>query len=225
MHTLTGTELAALLLWFSPAFPTGGFAWSHGLEWAVATGRVKDADDLAGWLSDLLDRGSLACEARLFHELYGARRHGDLRAVERWTDLALALQPGEERRRETIRQGDAFVRAVEAGWPEVVPSDLASRRPDALPLVAATAAVTAAAGIPQVPAAQAHLLAGVQLLVSAAVRLIPLGQSEALAILARLAPAVAARAARPPRRLAGAALQADLASLCHEVQPTRLFRS
>lgn len=225
MHILTDTELAGLLLWFSPAFPTGSFAYSHGLEWAVAAGRVRNADDVLAWLSDLLEHGSLACEARLFHELYHARRQGDASALASLTELALALQPGEERRLETVRQGDAFVRAVEAGWPFLVPGDLRARRPHALPLVAAVAAVAVTAGIPPVAAAQAHLLVCVQALVSAAVRLVPLGQSEALATVARLHPAVSALAARPPRRLAASALQADVASLAHETQHTRLFRS
>ncbi len=225
MHTLTDTELTGLLLWFSPAFPTGSFAYSHGLEQAVEAGWVRNAGDLAAWLSDLLAEGSLACEARLFHELHRARRRHDLAAVEWWSDLAIALQPGEERRLESVRQGEAFVRALGTGWPELVPADLRARLPDRLPLVAATAAITARAGIPPVAAARAHLLAALQALVWAAVRLVPLSQSDALSVIALLQPAVSRLAARPPDRLGCATLRSDIASLAHETQHTRLFRS
>src|SRR5689334_11496461 len=47
-----------LLLWLSPAFPVGAFAYSHGLEWAVAAGDITDAASLGGWLRDLLDFGA-----------------------------------------------------------------------------------------------------------------------------------------------------------------------
>ena len=50
--------LAKLLTWFSPAFPVGSFAYSHGLEWAVEAGDIRNEADLLAWVADLIRHGS-----------------------------------------------------------------------------------------------------------------------------------------------------------------------
>jgi urease accessory protein len=90
------TEAAALplLVWLSPSFPVGGFAYSHGLEWAVEAGDLHDAASCAGWIGDLLALGSGRNDALLLAAAYRAIGSGDDPALLEAAELALALQPG-----------------------------------------------------------------------------------------------------------------------------------
>ena len=76
----------------SPAFPTGGFAYAQGLEWAMSQGVVADGAALAEWLRDLLAHGALWSDAVLLS--LALRRDADPAALD---DLARALCPSPER--------------------------------------------------------------------------------------------------------------------------------
>ncbi len=212
--------LLRLMLWLSPAFPTGGFAYSQGLEWAVAAGDVADGASLARWLEDTLAHGQGLADAMLLRAAH--RAHDEPARLAELAELAAAAALPRERAEETLAQGGAFLRAARC-WPPCPPAGL----PLAYPL--AVGALAGLHAIAEEAAAAAFLAAQAAALVSAAVRLVPLGQSAGLAVLAGLEPALLALAARsahiPLADLGGSAWRAEIAAMRHETQATRLFRS
>jgi urease accessory protein len=218
MTTTTTTDAALwrLLLWASPAFPVGSFAHSHGFEWAVEKGAIHDAATLLAWVDDALRHGAGRSDAIL---LAHAHRGEDVVA------LARATATSAERRTESLAQGEAFLRAIRA-WPDAAAA-CAHLPPLETPY--AVAFGTAARALPLDAVLVAFLQAFAQMLVSAAVRLVPLGQSDGLAVLAALEPTVANVAAEAAAAtledLGGACLMLDLCAMHHETQYTRLFRT
>jgi urease accessory protein len=221
MTTDTGAGLLRLLAWLSPAFPTGGFAWSHGIEWAVEAGDVTDAPSLQAWLSDLLRHGSAHNDAIVLRHAY--RAAGNAAELSELAAFACAITGARERRAESVGQGSAFAAAA-APWGADVLRGIA-----ALPYPVAVGALAGRHGIGEDAAAAAFLQAFVANLISAAVRLIPLGQSAGLAVLAALEATIidvgATTRAATLDDIGGACFRADLAAMRHETQYTRLFRS
>jgi urease accessory protein len=218
-----------LLVWLSPSFPVGAFAYSHGLEWAHEAGDVADAASLQAWLDDLLGFGAARNDAVLFAESHRAAEAGDAARLAEIAELALALAASTERRLETVTQGDAFLLAIAKSWPcervEVLRG--AWQGPVAYPVAVAVAA--AGHRIPLGTALEGFGLGFVANLVSAAVRLGVVGQTDGQRVIAGLIPAVQALARFAEGStlddLGGAAFRSDLAALRHETQYTRLFRS
>jgi urease accessory protein len=217
------------MVWLSPSFPVGGFAYSHGIEWAVEAGDISSAATLEVWIGDLLEHGGPWSDAVLLACAYRAVDQDNDAALAEVAELAVAFAPTRERRLETLKQGEAFLQAVRAAWPCASLDRIASarQREVAYPVAVAVAAAGHKLALPDT--LEAYLLALVTNLVSAAVRLVPLGQTEAAQTIARLAPRlrdVAARAAGASLDdVGGAALRSDIASMRHETQHTRLFRS
>ncbi len=110
------SALLPLMLWLSPAFPVGAFAYSHGLEWAVEAGDISDARTLGGWLVELLTFGAPRADAILFAAAFRVAEAGEASALVETNDLAVALASSAERRLETTAQGSAFVAAARAAW-------------------------------------------------------------------------------------------------------------
>jgi urease accessory protein len=208
--------LLRLLAWLSPAFPTGAFAYSHGIEWAVEAGDIADGDTLRDWLVDLLAHGAARSDAILLRQAHS--RDADLYAL---AELAAATAPARERQAETLNQGVAFMRAA---WPWGVPV-----LPDPVAYPVAVGALAGMHGIDADATTLAYLQGVMTNLISAAVRLVPLGQSAGLAVLAALEPMILRVAAETRGAtlddLGGAAFRSDLAAMRHETQYTRLFRS
>src|SRR5260370_19407937 len=113
-----GFTTLRLLAWLSPAFPTGGYAYSHGVEWAVDTGEIRDGETLREWVHDVLRFGAGRSDAILL--VHAHRRHGDPDALAELVELALATSPSRERRAETVGQGNAFAAAAAAWRPAVL---------------------------------------------------------------------------------------------------------
>lgn len=219
--------LYRLMTWLSPGYPVGAFSYSHGLEFAVEEGAVSDAASLSCWLADLLCFGSGRNDAILFRHAHAAvARSADLAEI---AALASAFAASSERHLETTAQGRAFVEATADAWPcEALDRLLAAwDGPLAYPVVVAVAA--AGHGLALEPCLHAYLHGFTGNLVSAGVRLIPLGQRAGQRIIAALeapvAQAVGAALDAPLEDLGGAAVLADLAAMKHETQYTRLFRS
>lgn len=218
-----------LLLWLSPSFPVGAYAFSHGLEQAAACGWLPDAAALEAWLRDLVQHGSAGNDLILLASAWRAAGAGDLAALKEVNALALALQSSSERHLESVTQGNAFLANVLAAWPcsalEAVRAVLSGDI--AYPVI--VGAATAAHGIAREATLIAFGLAFAGSLVSASIRLSVIGQTDAQKVLARLLPdiEVAARAASTSSLddLGGAAFRSDIAQLAHETQYTRLFRS
>ena len=106
-----------LAVWFSPMFPVGAFAYSHGLEWAHEAGDIADAEDLRDWLTTLVERGALHNDAIILAAAYRAALLSDARELVDINELALALATSRERRLETATQGSAFLLAIRKSWP------------------------------------------------------------------------------------------------------------
>lgn len=222
------TVAARLRAWLSPAYPVGGYSYSHGLEWAVEEGSVGDAGTLGLWIEDVLTHGAGRSDAILLAEAWRATAAGDGRRLAEAVELAGAFAPTAERRLETLGQGTAFLAATLAAWPHPELARLAAGgREIAYPV--AVGAAAAAHGLPLAETAQAFVQAFAANLVSAGVRLVPLGQSDGLRVVARLEPLVlavaAAAVAAGVEDVGGATAAADIASMRHETQHTRLFRS
>lgn len=200
--------------WLSPGFPVGAYSYSHGLEWAIQSGAVRDRETLRGWIADTLRFGAGRGDAILLAHAHAADDPAEI------AELAEALAPSSERHLETMQQGAAFAATVSAVWGRPV-------APAAYPVAVGCAA--RAHGAPLALTATLYLQAFAANLVSAGVRLVPLGQTDgqrALAALMPLCADVAAEAmAAPLGDIGGCALTADLAAMLHETQATRLYRS
>lgn len=218
-----------LMVWLSPAFPVGGFAYSHGLEWAYESGDIHDAASLEAWLRTLVVHGSFRNDAILFGRAYQAARSGDCDALRDITELGLALANSAERRLETVTQGNAFVSAASAAWPCPALSHLKAAVTGDIPYPIAVAAAAAGHDIAAAEALPAFLLAFLANLISAAVRLGVIGQTDGQRITAALLPCISALAQETQGAtlddLGGCAFRSDLAALHHETQYSRLFRS
>ncbi|MBH5385170.1 urease accessory protein UreF [Bradyrhizobium diversitatis] len=221
--------LYRLMTWLSPAFPVGGFSYSSGLEWAVEAGDITDAASLADWLDAMLAEGSGFCDATFLVHAYRAAEAGETTALNEIAELAAAFVPSRERQLETASQGRAFIDIARAAWnADGLDAVIAAcSTPPVYPV--AVGVVAAQHAVPLAPTLHAFLHALVSNWISAASRLIPLGQSDSQRVLARLEAAVAATANRALNAalddLGSATFRADLASLRHEAQYTRLFRS
>ena len=208
-----------LLAWLSPGFPTGAYAYSHGLEWAVEAGDIHDGDTLGAWLTDIVANGSGRNDAILLRHAHRAAR--DPAALEQLAELAAAVVSSRERHVETLDQGTAFLRAARAWDCPAMPVTIAY-----------PVAVGALAGWHEIDedlTAAAYLQAFTSNLISAAIRLVPLGQTTGLRVLAALEPTILQvanhTAAATLDDIGGCAFRADLAAMRHETQYTRLFRS
>jgi urease accessory protein len=235
--TATNTAMAAkasdnflpLMVWLSPAFPVGSFAYSHGIEWAVEAGDIKDAATCEAWVRDLIEHGGGWSDAVLLACTHRAVAAKDDAALIEVAELARAISPSKERRLETLKQGDAFLLAAKAAWPCKALDDFSKIWKDETAFPVALGVASAAHNLPLTPTLEAWLVAFVSNLVSAAVRLVPLGQTDGTKIVAKLTPlarVVAAHAANASLDdIGGAAFRSDIASMKHETQYTRLFRS
>jgi urease accessory protein len=221
--------LYRLMAWLSPAYPVGAFSYSGGLEWAVEAGDVTNAASLAGWLSVMIRDGGGFCDAVFLAHAHRAAAASDDAALGAVAELAAALAPSRERFLETTAQGRAFFETTRAAWGCAALDRLAAAWDGPLAYPIAVGVASAGHGIALEPALGAFLQAIAGNLVSAGLRLVPLGQTDGQRVLAGLEPLIAACAQRalacPLDEVGGAAFRVDLSSLRHETQYTRLFRS
>lgn len=219
-----GADLLRLLSWLSPAFPTGAFAYSHGLEWAVGQGAVHDVPSLVRWIQDLLCFGTGRSDAIIVRHAHRLGAGPPLRAL---ADRAASLAASRERFEESAVQGGAFARAA-AVWlalpPPIDPDD-----EEVWPLPVVMGAVFAAAGLDVERTVLGALHGQVANWVSAAVRLVPLGQTDGLRSLRALEATIIAvcddTRGETLDDLGGFCFGAEMAAMLHETQATRLFRS
>ncbi len=209
------TGLLTLTQWLSPAFPVGGYAYSHGLETAISDGQVRTAEDLEAWLGDILCHGAGRMDATLLaHAMHPDQDLAELAAQ------AGALAGSRERWLETMEQGAAFTRTVNALTD--------SSRPD-WPFPVAAGAAAAGLGLDPAQVISLYLHAFLSNLVSVGVRFVPLGQTEGQAVLGHLHGKVVevalAATQTPLSAVGGSVFGADMAAIAHETQDVRLFKT
>ena len=217
-----------LLAWLSPAYPVGAYSYSHGLEAAVEEGKVRDRDALVAYAAAALRRGAGAVDGALLAAAWRAAHAGD-DALDEVAELAAAWRGTAETALETAAQGAAFTAVTLAAWPEPRFAALAARWPRRLAHPVAFAAASAWQGVALRDALFGWLAAFAANLVSAGVRLVPLGQTDGQRATAALLPHVAVATevavAADLDALGTASPVLDLLSMRHETQYTRLFRS
>jgi urease accessory protein len=244
----TDPALYKLLTWSSPGYPTGAFSYSHGLEWAVETGDVKNLQGLLDYVTAVISRGGGWVDAVLFAHAWRAAR-AESASLTAWatsragapsptadldtlTQLASAFRGSSETALESRQQGGAFLDVTRKAWPHPLLDAFAVRQVQVGTPVAhciAVAVACAAHEIALAPALHSYIHAVAANLVSAGARLIPLGQTQAQIAIAQLAPMITDIAERAQATslddLGTAAPAIELCSLRHETQYTRLFRS
>lgn len=226
--TIEAGDLYRLMAWFSPSYPIGAFSYSHGIEYAIEAGWVKNAGTLGDWVAHILRRGAGFTDAVLLKEAYAAA--DDAARLNELADLAAAWRGTQETALESAQQGGSFLSVTRAAWNAPGLDSFAAMRADkpvALSIVIGVAAAAHRLDLKAVAAAYLHALAAN--LVSAAVRIIPLGQTDGQRALAALLPVVDGvvdcALACPLEECGSAAPMVDLSSMMHETQYTRLFRS
>jgi urease accessory protein len=226
------TEAAALyrlMTWLSPAFPVGAFSYSSGIEWAVEAGDIGNAASLSGWLAAMLAEGSGFCDGVFLAHAHRAAGSRDAHALRDIAELSAAFVPSRERQLETTAQGRAFIEIARAAWNCDGLDAIIADCDGAIVYPVAVGLVSSVHAIPLPATMHAFLHAVVSNWISAGARLVPLGQTDSQRVLAQLEPVVAATASRALNAalddLGSATFRADLASLRHETQYTRLFRS
>jgi urease accessory protein len=230
-------ELAPLALlrqqsWLSPALPTGSYSYSHGIEWAVEAGHIDDRESLVDWLDADLRYGSGRNEAIFFLEAWRCAINDDCEKLLEVAELAAALRGTSEFVLESSQQATACLATLRRVWPDRVGEslfELLSEHSIPPALAVVLGAITAGQRIPYDLALPAFLQSYVANLVTAAVRLIPLGQTDGQHAIAELEQAVLAASVQAEHTTIGdlgsAAFMVDIASVLHETQYTRLFRS
>jgi urease accessory protein len=229
MPETEAASLYRLMTWLSPSFPVGAFSYSSGIEWAVEAGDITDAASLRQWLTSMLTDGGGICDGIFLAHAYRAALSGDDASLADIVELASAFAPSRERHLETTAQGRAFIEIARAAWHNALLDRLITSCKAAIVYPVAVGLVSAAHAIPLAPTLHAFLHAVTSNWISAGARLVPLGQTDSQRVLAQLEPDVAATAKRALAAslddLGSATFRADLASMRHETQYTRLFRS
>jgi urease accessory protein len=227
-------SLAVLRLhtWFSPSFPTGSYSYSHGLEWAVEAGYIHDRATLVDWLEADLCFGSGRNEAIFFSEAWRCTSNEDRAKLCTIAELAATFRGTAEFALESSQQASACLATLRRVWPDEILEWLAQvlRERDVRPAMAVVLGVRCARErIPADVALPVFLQSYSANLVNAGVRLIPLGQTDGQLAIAGLEEAVLLASTEALQstvnQLGSAAFMVDLASMAHETQYTRLFRS
>ena len=231
-YNLAPSALLRQQSWLSPTFPTGSYSYSHGIEWAVEAGHVHDRESLVDWLEADLCYGSGRNETIFFSQAWRAALDEDHKRLFEIAELAAAFRGTAEFALESSQQAASCLAILRQVWPDRVLERLSeslSERcvPPALAIVLGVR--TARLGISRALALPAFLQSYLANLITAGVRLIPLGQTDGQLAIAELEESVLAASAQASEYtiddLGSAAFMVDFASMLHETQYTRLFRS
>lgn len=221
--------LDKLFIWLSPAFPVGAFAFSHGLERAVEDGLVAGRDSLEPWIEGLVDFGSLRNDLILLSVAWKSCITDDMTGLGTIVELGSALQPAMERSNESHTQGTSFLKTIAEAWPSHRLDRFLQEVPAKVAYPVAVGIAAAAHELPLAGTSRIYATQFVGNLLSAAIRLGVIGQTDAQRIHAALLEPIAGRVSWTCEAgiedIGGACWIADIAAARHETQHTRLFRS
>ncbi len=217
MATPTDIDILTLSQWLSPAYPVGGFAYSHGLEWAIECGSVTDASDTQEWIADVIQHGSGRNDCVFLASAYSAKTREDLVAADQ---TARTFCASSERLLETRLLGEAFCGVTADVWAMEIES---------LTYPVAVGYAAQRQGLPLPLTAQMFLQAFMSNLVACATRLVPLGQTDGQRMIRDLTP-ICQKVARTALDaglddLGSTTFLSDIASMKHETQYSRMFRT
>jgi urease accessory protein len=222
-------SLYRLLAWLSPSFPTGAFSYSHGLEAAAAAGTVHDRATLQRWIAAIVRHGSGRIDADILRDAYGAAKAHDLAALDAANRRGIAFRATAELALEASQQGAAFLSTCRAAWPDPFLAQWAVNTGADVCLSAVFGTAAAGGGVALEDALLGYLQAFAANLMSAGLRLGLIGQTDGQRILAAVEPVIADAAQaglnRDPADFGSSTFAVDLASMAHETQYSRLFRS
>ena len=207
------TDVMTLQTWFSPAFPTGAFSYSHGLESAIQDNLINDVGSLKSWIALLLSYGSGRNDGLLLTAAY--------EGVAETNALCLALCGSKERLRETTELGQAFSRVVRASYDVKLPDQTAY--PVAVGMTAKQINLDLALTL------QSYLQAFASNLISVGVRTIPIGQQAGQDCLIQLYPIIENMTKKIKseslNELGSATFVSDLMAIKHENSVPRIYRT
>ena len=227
---MASDPLYRLLAWLSPAYPIGAFSYSHGVETAVEEGLIRDRASRVAWLDSVLRRGTGAVDGALFAAGWRAAVQEDWTSFDAIAERAAAWRGTSEMALESRQQGGSFLSITRTAWPHADLDEVHRRLEGELALPVAVALAAAVHGIALEQALAGYLHAFAANLISAALRAVPLGQTDGQIALAALEASVndanrAAVAVDSLDEVGTATPLLDWCSLRHETQYTRLFRS
>jgi urease accessory protein len=222
----TPAAVFAVLRFASPSLPIGTFAYSRGLEYAVHAGWVTDEETAQSWILGLLAHSGVQLDGAVFTRLHASFTDRDPTRTEHWNAFLMASRESSELRMEDSQLGAAFMRLLDSAG--IARAAAFTRRED-VAYATAFALAMVEHHVPLEAALGALLWAQAESQTSAALRLVPLGQTAGQRILSRVIarlPELTARALAVADDSIGAFAPAlALGSALHETQYTRLFRS
>ncbi|NEP90159.1 MAG: urease accessory protein UreF [Okeania sp. SIO2C2] len=228
-------QLLCLLQLASPALPVGAYSYSEGIEILVTTGKISDYDSLKNWLIDCLKFGSIRLEAALIVRAYRETNSGNLQLLNNWNNWATAVKETEELRLQSLQMGRTLIRLFTNIQP-YLSTELMSfvqkkleTETDFCNFAIAYGLISASWQIEIETAILGYLHSWATNLVNAGVKLIPLGQTVGQKLLWELQNQIVLSAKEILKlkddELNSCSWGLSLASMAHEVQYTRLFRS
>lgn len=220
--------LSRLLQLASPMLPVGAYSYSQGLEWAVEERLIHDAATAEAWIGDVMEHSLGRFELPLLWRICHAWKRQEMERLNHWNDLFCAGRDTSESHAETTRMGYSLARLL-----EVLPMDGdALRQLNSLPQISFPAAYGCAAThwkIPFPEALQAYAWSWLENQVSAAMKCVPLGQSDGQRLLfalgGRLPPLVERASTLEDGEITNFTPGLSMAGCHHETQYSRLFRS
>lgn len=225
--TLTNSNFLSILQLASPALPVGAYSYSEGLEMLVENGTIQNMNDLQDWLYSELKYGSIRIDGAVIKRALEAAKLGDLEALKKWNLWLSAVRDTEELRSGSWQMGRSLIQLLTKLVPESLPLATAVGYPCNYAI-----AFGIASAIMQIntnTALLAYLHSWVNNLITAGVKLIPLGQTSGQELLLNLQPLLNKTMLEiielEDDNLDCCSWGLSLASMQHETQYTRLFRS
>jgi urease accessory protein len=224
---IDNTALLCLLQLASPALPVGAYSYSEGLETLIDTGTIENKQSLKHWLEQELRYGAIRLEAAVMVRAYNSAKLGDIEALSYWNNWLSAARETEELRSSSWQMGRSLIRLLLELQPQLAQSANVVGNPCnyaiAFGIAAAHWQIDLSAAI------LGYLHSWTTNLITAGVKLIPIGQTAGqqllLEIHANLSSAAQEILALEDDDLNSCGWGLSLASMAHETQYTRLFRS
>lgn len=226
---MNNSALLTLLQLTSPALPVGAYSYSEGLESLIEGGWITTAGQLDRWLRESLATGSIAVEAAILRRAHRAWMAQDLNQLAYWNNWLSANRETMELQHQNWQMGRSLLKLLQdlydrADWAEIQTAVGAECN-----LAIAFAIAAGLGSIDENTAVLGYLHSWASNLVSAGVKLIPLGQTAGQRLVLNLSESIVATCDRsatiPDDRLFSCSWGLSLASMAHETQYSRLFRS